>query len=112
MVTARLCDRCGVRFMGRDARQRYCTDAHRIAAGPGPGYYSPSTERGAAANARKAALPCSVRGCLQARYCGPAGDARSRCPEHEATAARERYAARRPSYQPRPAGRGSRPTVS
>ena len=98
--------------MGRDAGQRYCSDAHRIAAGPGPGYYSPSTERGAAANARKAALPCSVRGCLQARYVGPAGDARSRCPEHEATAARERYAAAHPAYRPRFAGRGSRLAAS
>lgn len=133
MATGHDCDGCGAYFMTTGRSGRYCSpecrrEYQRAWYAAHPGYWSPATERGAAANARKAQLPCAVRGCPEPRYVAPGGTARSRCPQHEADAARERYyaggcdAARARyrarversgrTYTARPAGRHPRATMA
>ena len=85
---------------------------HRAWRARHPAYWSPATEHGRALNVAKAAYPCNVPYCPRPRYVSPSGDARSRCPEHEAARARERYAARVGAvYRPRLAGRGARVVI-
>jgi hypothetical protein len=108
MATATNCATCGVRFMGRNERQRYCCAAHRTA----PGYQSPTTASGRRWNEGKARNPCLEPGCTAPRYQSPAGWVNTRCREHEALIHRQRWAAQHPAYQARPAGRaGATPTL-
>jgi hypothetical protein len=81
-------------------RQPMTTDAG-MPEGRGPvSRWHVATPAGRRWNECRAAGRCLSAGCPAPRYTSPGGWAQLRCGKHEASAHRERWAARHPGYRP------------